>query len=478
VGLDARWGVTSDLTLDLTLNPDFSQVEADVAQLDVNSRFALYFPEKRPFFLEGADFFGTPVGAVFTRSVVEPTFGTKLTGKVGATALGVLLAQDRANHLLLPGPQSSETVTVADPTTTVVARVRRDVGASSSVGALLTTRGGDGYGNAVGGVDLFARPFPSLTVEAQALRSSTRYPAVVAGDFGQLPDRFAGTAAALTARWATRNWSIDARGRRFGEGFRADAGFLPQAGLFARNARVVRTFHGGSDRWFSRIELIAGAWRQSDFQGHVLDGGHWFGAVYRGPAQSTLGVWPNFQRRYHDGRSYEGMLFTYAEARIRPRGSFALGVEAGFGDEVDYLNGGIGRLLQLTPEVELRLGRRFETVLGHSHQRLDREGGRVFTADLTRLRAVYSFSPRSFVRAVLQRRAVTRPADHNTADADRESLWGLTQLTYGYRVNPQTVLFLGYGEDRRGTTDALGVVDPLSPDARSYFLKLGYAWRP
>jgi hypothetical protein len=478
VGMDARWGITSDLTLDVTVNPDFSQVEADVAQLDVNNRFALFYPEKRPFFLEGADFFGTPVRAVFTRSVVAPTVGTKLTGKVGANALGMLVTQDRANHLLLADAQSSETVSLDDATTTMVARVRRDVGASSSVGALATSRRARGYGNAVGGFDLFARPFPSVTVEAQALRSSTSYPERVVAAHGQPAGRFGGTATSFSARWATRDWSMDVSRSSIGRGFRADAGFVPQTGLSFGNARLVRTFNGDADLWFTRIRLIAGLWRQADFEGHVLHGGHWFGLVWDGPAQSSFGIWPNFQREYADGRSYDGMLFWYTEARTRPSANLALAVEGGFGDAVDYLNGGLGRTLQLTPRLEAHLGRNFETVLAHTHQRLDRDGGRVFTADLTRLRAVYSFSTRSFVRAVLQRSRITRSASLNAEDVDPESRWLVSQLTYGYKVNPQTVLFLGWGEDRRGGVDADGVFAPLSPDARSFFLKLGYAWRP
>ncbi len=72
--------MTPNLILNATANPDFSQVEADVAQLDVNTRFALYYPEKRPFFLEGGDFFLTPIQAVFTRTVADPLWGTSSPG--------------------------------------------------------------------------------------------------------------------------------------------------------------------------------------------------------------------------------------------------------------------------------------------------------------------------------------------------------------------------------------------------------------
>jgi hypothetical protein len=94
VGLSGRWGITPNLSLNAALNPDFSQVEADAAQLDVNNRFTLFFPEKRPFFLEGADFFQTQLQAVHTRSVVDPSFGLKLTGKEARNAFGAFVTRD------------------------------------------------------------------------------------------------------------------------------------------------------------------------------------------------------------------------------------------------------------------------------------------------------------------------------------------------------------------------------------------------
>ena len=107
VGLTAKWGITPNLILNATANPDFSQVEADVAQLEINRRFALFYPEKRPFFLEGADFFLTPVQAVFTRTVADPLWGTKLTGKSGRTAMGFFGAQDEITNLVFPSNQGT-----------------------------------------------------------------------------------------------------------------------------------------------------------------------------------------------------------------------------------------------------------------------------------------------------------------------------------------------------------------------------------
>ena len=101
VGGEIKWRPRADWVFDATLNPDFSQVEADVAQLDVNTRFALFYPEKRPFFLEGGDLFNTRINALYSRNIADPDWGLKLTGKQGAHSLGLIVAQDAITNLLL-----------------------------------------------------------------------------------------------------------------------------------------------------------------------------------------------------------------------------------------------------------------------------------------------------------------------------------------------------------------------------------------
>jgi hypothetical protein len=133
-GVTARWSLTPNMVLNGTLNPDFSQVEADVAQLDVNTRFALFFPERRPFFLEGADFFLTPMNVIFTRTVADPSAGAKLTGKEGPHAVGFFVTQDQVNNLIFPSNQASRSTSLDEEVTAGVLRYRRDVGANSTVG--------------------------------------------------------------------------------------------------------------------------------------------------------------------------------------------------------------------------------------------------------------------------------------------------------------------------------------------------------
>src|SRR5205814_3821048 len=142
LGANLRWGVTQNLSMTGTVNPDFSQVEADVGQVTVNERFAVFYPEKRPFFLEGLEQFDTPNSLIYTRRIAQPVFGAKLAGKVGGTGIAYLGAVDN----------SDQSATGAHPIYNML-RLRRDLGPTSTLGVAYTDRiDGDDY-NRVLGVD-------------------------------------------------------------------------------------------------------------------------------------------------------------------------------------------------------------------------------------------------------------------------------------------------------------------------------------
>ncbi|MEM7414476.1 MAG: DUF5916 domain-containing protein [Gemmatimonadota bacterium] len=479
LGVDGQWGITSDLTLNVTGNPDFSQVEADVAQIDVNNRFALFFPERRPFFMEGADFFGTPVQAVFTRSIVSPRGGAKLTGKLGANAVGVLVAEDRSNGLLIPGTQFSRAAEAPGRALTSIARFRRDVGSTSTIGALFVGREGDDYYNRVAGFDAFYRPLPSLTIQGQLLRSTTAYPQSIVDGYDQPDGAFQGNAGAFNARWTTRNWLVNADLRQTDADFRADAGFLTMAGVRGGNANLTRRWWGGSDQWFTQLRAVIGTWRNQDFEGNQLNGGMWVGLMYDGPGQLSVGLWPNlFMREFFAGETYDGLNQLFFDVRAAPSGTWSAGLNGNVGDAIDFANARLGFERRFAPEVSVRLGRNTEAGLQHTWQTLTFGGERVFAANLSQLRAVYNFSPRSYVRAIVQYRRTTRNPALYDSPVDRQSEGLFGQLLYAYKLNPQTVFFLGYAQDGTGLEDATRVRTPLTVRGRTLFVKLGYAWRP
>ena len=173
-GLDSKIILNDSFVLDLTANPDFSQVESEEPQVTVNQRFAVYFPEKRPFFIENADYFRTPIDLFFTRSIANPSYGARLTGKAGPYSFGVLTADDRAPGL---------TVEPSDPLAGSrqyfnIARISRDLFRQSSIGAIYTDQeypAGGGF-NRIGGLDSRLKFTPSWTATLQSVVSSTKIP--------------------------------------------------------------------------------------------------------------------------------------------------------------------------------------------------------------------------------------------------------------------------------------------------------------
>lgn len=176
-GMDAKFVFHDHFTLDTTANPDFSQVESEDPQITVNQRFAVYFPEKRPFFLENEDFFRTPLDLFFTRSIGDPSAGIRLTGKDGPYSVGLMASDDRSPGLDVPdyspfsGMRSYFTI----------ARVSRDIFRQSSVGLLYTNWECPATGefNRIGGGDTRLKFNSNWTLDGQAVTSSSN----LIGDF-------------------------------------------------------------------------------------------------------------------------------------------------------------------------------------------------------------------------------------------------------------------------------------------------------
>jgi len=472
LGLTAKWGITPSLTGNLALNPDFSQVEADVAQLDVNNPFALFYPEQRPFFLEGADIFSTPLDAVFTRNVADPLWGGKISGKQSIHGLGVFVAQDQVTNLLFPGSEGSDSESFDFKTIDSVLRYRRDFGNASAIGALLTGREGDNYHNRVAGVDGLYRITDTHSLRFQALGSQSLYPDDIAEDYDQPMGSFSDQAYLLGYSHDSRNWRGWARYQDIGEDFRADMGFMPQVDFREGSTGFEHNWWGKEGDWYNRIELGSELERKEDQTGQLLhqEWRVWTGAG--GPLQSF--VWLNLSLAE---QGYEGEIFDTNAVRtffrIQPSGMFSFDMFARIGGQVDFDNVQQGDAVRLVPNIRLNLGRHVQTELRHTYEQLDVEDGRLFTANLSQLRLVYQFNIRTFVRAIVQYTDIDRDLSlyDDPEDVDAKTNQVFSQLLFSYKVNPRTVLFLGYSDNREGDEN-----NDLLQEDRSVFLKIGYAW--
>ena len=169
-GLDSKFILHDSLVLDVTANPDFSQVESDQPQITTNQRFEVFFPEKRPFFLENADYFSTPIDLLFTRRIEDPQFGTRLTGREGPYSLGMFVVNDRGPGFLAANGDPS----FHQDAYFAIGRVKRDIANQSTIGAIFTDREFNGSFNRVGGLDTQLKLTRNWTFLGQGVASSTR----------------------------------------------------------------------------------------------------------------------------------------------------------------------------------------------------------------------------------------------------------------------------------------------------------------
>jgi hypothetical protein len=475
-GLGVRWGITPDLTLDVALNPDFSQVEADFAQLEENSTFALSYPETRPFFLEGEDYYSSPLNAVFTRTVADPDAGAKFTGRMGRNnTVGVFATNDTVTNLLFPGPFGSRLTSLDQENDAFVGRYTRGFGRTSTIGALVTSREGDGYSNEVAGFD--GRYFinDQSTLRYQYLDSRTQYPTDTAALFGQ-DEQLEGDAWRVEYRYGSRNWFAQVNHQDLDPSFRADSGFIGRVDYVQDSFEFNRTWYGDAGNPFTQFNVGAQGGRSETQDGQLINRNIQPFVSFQGPLQSFARLGAGIRKEFWNGETFDlqgGFIFS----QIRPRSGLNINMQIQRGEQIDFTNSRLADVRRIQPQIDWNATRHLLVRLRYTSDRLSaKDGPTVFKARLTDLRMTWQFNVRSFVRLTFQEQSVDRNVDlylnRLLTDPTTSSL--ATQLLYSYKLNPQTVLFAGYSDSQ--IEDDL--TRELEKTGRTLFFKLSYAWTP
>lgn len=470
VGISGRWGVTNNITLSAALNPDFSQVEADVAQLDLNKQFALYYPEKRPFFLEGQDFFETPVQALYTRSIADPDWGMKISGKEGKNTFGFFSAQDQMTNLIFPGSQGSRSGFLNQRSFSNVLRYRRDIGGSSTLGILMTDREGESYHNRLAGLDGLLRLNKSDVVAFQLLGSQTAYPDPLAEDYGQDTGELYGYAGNIEISRQKKNYVLFGSYEDFSPEFRADLGFVPQVDFRRFELGGGYLYVGTEKSFFSQIDIIGNYDQTNDHQGRLLERELEASVSLRGPMQSRFTVVAGIRKKVFKQEPFS-QFFNHILFFIQPSGSLQGGISLSYGDEIDYAHTRAGKYFQINPELNWKWGTHIALNFSYLYQLLKIEGETLFLAQLPQLHFIYHINSRAFFRAILQYQDIDRNLDLYASDIEPNTRTLFSQLLFSYKLNPRTVLFIGYSDNYLGYDDIA-----ITQAGRTLFLKIGYAW--
>jgi hypothetical protein len=497
-GVNARYGITRNLVLDVTANPDFSQVEADASRITVNQRFALYFPEKRPFFLEGSEVFETPQQLVYTRRIADPVGGAKLSGKVGKTSLGYLGALDESPSTLL-GEGGEALFNLL--------RLRRDVGSGSTAGLLYTdrtmTRGGDFNRVAAADVRLLFRGRYTLATQWAGSWTS------VDGSSADLrPSVFASFSR------SGRTFAFDVRFHDMHPDFRAHSGYLPRIGEAIGTANATLARYGRPGAFLERASLT---FRLESYFDHdeLWNGGGPYeaevqvnpGFFFRGDRSVTFIVrngYFEFPRESYTAYQVEGpggepapfrvpaalenLKAVAMMPRLRITNASNLNGRFYFRELPLYAEAARGLELLLGPRLSLKPTRSLSLDLAQTYSRLwrRRDGTDFSTAVVSRITSRYqfnrAFSARALVQYSLEKRdalldpVTDRPLLVNGAPAE-EAEEGLVQGQFlvQYQPSPGTIFYVGYTRLMEGA--ATYDLNRMHVAEDGLFVKLSYLFR-
>ncbi|MBE8167860.1 MAG: carbohydrate binding family 9 domain-containing protein [Shewanella sp.] len=494
-GIDARWAITPSTLLNATVNPDFSQIEADAGQLDVNTTFALFYPEKRPFFLDNKEYFDTQENLLHTRNIGAPDYGLKLTSKVNNHTSALLIANDSKTNFLVPGNLGSNVATIDEESINIGGRYRYDFSEKLSVGSLLTIKQADNYHNYVLSGDVKYQPTQQDTFKIQYASSQTEYPETLYESQNcdvndcesilrtKIDGEFNGNFYRLNYRHVVRNWDVFTHYENYSDGFRADLGFVDKIDF-----NKVAT--GGSYKWFPKDSFfnlirVGGDWDMShNKEGDLLERETEAFVNLEGKYQSFISFGAAVRSRVglrtnRDSTAVTGSSTLFDETQFwfntefDPVSALTLKYRTSWGDAVDFSNNRLGRRLQIRPGFEWNIKDNLAMELSHNFTRLNVEGGRLFTANLTDLRLNWQFSVNSFLRLSSVYTDITRdPTLYINSDRDKKHSSLNNEILYGYKLNPLSVFYLGYS-DGLISSDA---VDSLTANERRLFMKVSYAW--
>jgi len=515
--LDIRWGITPDLLLNATINPDFSTVETDNAQLNINNNFALNFQEKRPFFLDNADYFDTNYNLVYTRNINAPNYGAKLTGRKNEHSFGLFIADDDSTNILIPGNRNSSIATIDGESQAAALRYRYNYGNDVTIGWLSTLRTAQDYQNTVHGVDASIKFNTYDVLKVQSLYSNTEYPNDLYEQFCNADDvndcmtpeqaqcqfsecnynekllrtkkekPFSGKAYRVGFYHNDSDWYYRIAYDRINAGFRGDLGFMSRVD---HNKFVIggdRKWYAEPGHWWSKFKIYTD-WdithndhnelieKEFDInaQLNAMYGSYIrIGFTHRDLVGSRL----NKSSLDIDGNT---TLFTEKQFHLRASVKPILGLNLNsffeYGDAIDYSSNRLGLTKLARLSANWNANKHLEMNVKHTFKQLNADSANVFTARLTDIRATYQFNVRSFIRLTLVYNNTNRnPANYlyiAPEDITKHSKDLSTELLYAYKINPQTVFYLGYSDNH----DAEQNFSDLEQNQRSVFMKFSYAW--
>ncbi len=458
MSLTTKYGITSRLTLDATVNPDFSQVEADAGQVDFNQRFALFYPEKRPFFLEGRENFifggsgGSPLGAVVhTRTIVDPSAGLKVAGKIGERNT---IASIYAVDALAPGAGEGERAHVG------IFRYKRALSQDSFLGGFYTGRETFNNVNRLVGADGQIRLAPSSLLGFHGFASQTETK-------GATSDTDRGHALGIDYTYNTRDWILNGQLLDLSEDFDTQVGYVTRTAMSRIQLGALRFLYPESSL-IQRIEPMVHVVHNRDHPSDLWESSYMFDLRFRMPRSSTVQLGISASNEIFLGeRLQSGNLRFRGSSQILKQLLFTTYIR--YGKKLRYVADPYQATgTDATASLVFQPTEHINSMLSFTYSDLIRyeDDTREYNYTILRSRNTYQVNRYLFFRGIIE---------HNSF---RDEL--KTDLLASFTYIPDTVIHIGYGslyEKMLWDGAQYLEADDFLESRRGLFFKASYLWR-
>jgi hypothetical protein len=481
LSLGGKYALTSDIVVEASYNPDFSQIEADASQVDVNTTFALFYDERRPFFQEGMDVFHTNFGIIYTRSINDPDVATKASATFGRTSVAVLSAHDEHSPMIIPFEEQSAYVPAGQSYTNMFA-VRQSIGLDSYLRAVLTDRRFTDRGaGSLGSLDGRFRLTKSLSLIGQVMVTHTDEPDDEALS-EYLPDTtfdhgahtaafdgesFSGTGGLAGLHYDSRSLWFYARTYQRTPTYRADNGYQPRnADRWVLGDMQYRLRPSGTILNFLSPGFSAG--RIWNFEG--LRKEEWIELQLSGDFRfAQSGFWTHYMRGSErlGGREFSKIWMAIGEVWAVPLPAVEGGVNINYGHTIARRQLQMGREIAVNAWTEFRPTARLlvEPSVIYTQSR-DLDSDKLFyDGYILRTRVGYQFSRELSFRLVGEYNNFARQ-------------WNIDPLVT-YRINPFSTFYLGatYDYDHFENCGPFENISQTCLSKRQFFVKLQYLFQ-
>jgi hypothetical protein len=447
-GFGLKYGVTPNITVDFTYNPDFSQVEADVSQVDINQRYELYYDEKRPFFLEGADVFKTDIEAFYSRRILDPRYGAKITGKIGKVTFGFLSTLDEGPGREVNGGNNPH---LGERALFNILRGKYDLLGNSYVGFLMSSRQFAESNNHIIGIDSSFNFKQKYRLSFQALGSYTTT---------QQGKKFNAPALKVDLSRESRHLTYSFTYRDLYPDFQADVGFIKRTDIREGAMKIGYRFIP-NNRWlidytpsleYSRIYDHSGIMVEKMNKGSIE-------IKFKRNTMLTL-AFDNGMERWADMDFDKKIIFLSLESTPTKYVSSNIEFQTGESIFYDEYNPYLGNMKFFKGEISIKPNARIreELIFTKSTFWQEKGGKEVYDYNIIRSKTTYHFNKKLYLRTILEYNAYWEELS--------------TDMLLSYMHNYGTVFFLGYG----GLFDRDEYMH-FRQNHRSLFVKVSYLWR-